>query len=77
MDSMRDPFTDLDINCKSQLALLECCREVNPGLSVVFASTRQIYGRPDYLPVDEKHPGPPHGCQRHQQNGRRMVSHSV
>ena len=56
MDSMRDPFTDLDINCKSQLALLECCREVNPGLSVVFASTRQIYGRPDYLPVDEKHP---------------------
>lgn len=56
LDSMRDPFTDLDINCKSQLALLECCREVNPDISVVFAGTRQIYGRPDYLPVDEKHP---------------------
>lgn len=56
MDSMRDPFTDLDINCKSQLALLECLKEVNPGISVVFASTRQLYGRPQYLPVDEKHP---------------------
>lgn len=56
MDSMSDPFTDLDINCKSQLALLECCREVNPGIAAVFASTRQIYGRPQYLPVDEEHP---------------------
>lgn len=56
MDSMSDPFTDLDINCKSQLALLECCREVNPGIAAVFASTRQLYGRPQYLPVDEEHP---------------------
>lgn len=56
MDSMSDPFTDLDINCRSQLALLECCREVNPQISVVFASTRQLYGRPEYLPVDERHP---------------------
>lgn len=54
-DSMHDPFTDLDINCTAQLAILEACREVNPGVRVVFASTRQIYGRPDYLPVDEKH----------------------
>lgn len=59
MDSMRDPFTDLDINCKSQLALLECCRDVNPGISIVFASTRQLYGRPQYLPVDEDHPTRP------------------
>jgi UDP-glucose 4-epimerase len=56
LDSMQDPYTDLDINCKSQLALLECCREVNPGIRIVFASTRQIYGRPEYLPVDEAHP---------------------
>lgn len=56
LDSMHDPFTDLEINCKAQLALLECCREVNPDISIVFASTRQIYGKPDYLPVDEKHP---------------------
>lgn len=55
MDSMSDPFADLDINCRSQLSLLETCRSANPGVKIVFASTRQIYGRPDYLPVDEKH----------------------
>jgi UDP-glucose 4-epimerase len=56
MDSMTDPQTDLDINCRAQLAILEACRLHNPELRIVFASTRQIYGRPDYLPVDEKHP---------------------
>jgi UDP-glucose 4-epimerase len=56
MDSMSDPETDLEINCRAQLTLLEACRKHNPKLRVVFASTRQIYGRPDYLPVDEKHP---------------------
>mgnify|MGYP006291105343 FL=1 len=55
MDSMRDPYTDLDINCHAQLSLLEICREVNPDTKIVFASTRQMYGKPDYLPVDEKH----------------------
>jgi UDP-glucose 4-epimerase len=59
MDSMDDPFTDLDINCRSQLSILEVCRRYNPGIKVVFASTRQIYGKPDYLPVDEKHPTRP------------------
>ena len=54
-ESMRDPMTDLEINCKSQLSLLECCRRHNPGAKLVFASTRQLYGRPSYLPVDEKH----------------------
>lgn len=56
MDSMTDPDTDLEINCRAQLSILETCRRTNPGIRVVFASTRQIYGRPDYLPVDEKHP---------------------
>lgn len=56
MDSMQDPFTDLEINARSQLSLLEAIRHNNPGARVVFASTRQLYGRPDYLPVDEKHP---------------------
>jgi len=55
MDSMRDPETDLEINCKAQLSILEACRQFNPGIRIVFASTRQMYGRPDYLPVDEKH----------------------
>jgi nucleoside-diphosphate-sugar epimerase len=54
-DSMIDPFTDLDINCTAQLSILETCRAHNPGIKIVYASTRQIYGRPDYLPVDEKH----------------------
>jgi dTDP-glucose 4,6-dehydratase/UDP-glucose 4-epimerase len=56
LDSMTDPFTDLDINAAAQLSILEACREGNPGAKIVFASTRQIYGRPDYLPVDESHP---------------------
>lgn len=55
MDSMHDPFTDLEINSRAQLAILEACRHANPGIRVVFASTRQIYGRPRYLPVDEEH----------------------
>ena len=56
MDSMQDPLTDLEINAKSQLFILEACRHFNPEIKVVFASTRQIYGKPQYLPVDEKHP---------------------
>lgn len=56
MDSMADPFTDMEINAHAQLAILEACRKYNPGIKVVFASTRQIYGKPDYIPVDEKHP---------------------
>lgn len=56
LDSMTDPYTDLEINCRAQLSILEACRENNPEARVVFASTRQIYGRPEYLPVDERHP---------------------
>lgn len=56
MDSMQDPFSDLDINAKAQLFILEACRKYNPDIKIVFASTRQIYGKPEYLPVDEKHP---------------------
>ena len=56
LDSMEDPFTDLEINCRAQLSILETCRQVNPHINIVFASTRQIYGRPERLPVDERHP---------------------
>ena len=55
IDSMRDPYTDLDINCRAQLSMLEACRKFNPAIRVVYAGTRQVYGRPDYLPVDERH----------------------
>ncbi|MBU3546738.1 NAD-dependent epimerase/dehydratase family protein [Polynucleobacter sp. MWH-Jannik1A5] len=56
MDSMSNPQADLDINAAAQLSILEACRQVNPEIKIVFASTRQLYGKPDYLPVDEKHP---------------------
>ena len=55
IDSMRDPYTDLEINCRSQLSLLEACRYNNPTVKIIYASTRQVYGVPDYLPVDERH----------------------
>jgi UDP-glucose 4-epimerase len=56
LDSMTDPMTDLNINAAAQLHILEACRRHNRDLKIVFASTRQVYGRPEYLPVDEKHP---------------------
>jgi UDP-glucose 4-epimerase len=55
IDSMRDPYTDLEINCRAQLSMLEACRRYNPGAHVVYAGTRQVYGRPDQLPVTERH----------------------
>ena len=55
LDSMTDPHTDLEINCRAQLSILEACRRENPSIRVVFAGTRQIYGKPDHLPVDENH----------------------
>jgi UDP-glucose 4-epimerase len=55
VDSMQDPYTDLEINCRSQLSILEACRRYNPTVKVVFAGTRQVYGRPDSLPVSESH----------------------
>ncbi len=55
IDSMADPFTDLEINCKSQLSLLESCRQYDPTVKILFAGTRGQYGRAERLPVDEKH----------------------
>lgn len=55
LDSMTDPFTDLEINARSQLFILEACRQHNPEIKIVYAGTRQSYGRPLYLPLDEEH----------------------
>jgi UDP-glucose 4-epimerase len=55
IDSMRDPITDLEINCRGQLTLLEACRHHNRDAKVVYAGTRQVYGKPAKLPVDEGH----------------------
>ena len=56
IDSMQDPETDLDINCRAQLSLLQACRENNPDARVIFAASRQQYGRPQFVPVTEDHP---------------------
>ncbi len=56
LDSMDNPFPDLEINARAQLSILEACRKYNNGVKIVFASTRQLYGKPKYLPVDERHP---------------------
>lgn len=56
IDSVTDPFTDLEINCRAQLSLLEACRRHNPGVKVLFASTRQVYGVPSTHTVAEDHP---------------------
>ena len=55
-DSMVDPLMDMEINVRAQLVLLEACRSYNPGAVIVYSSTRQFYGSPEYLPVDELHP---------------------
>jgi len=56
LGSMQEPYLDLQINAQAQLAIVEACRQVNPGIKIVYASTRQLYGKPRYLPVDEDHP---------------------
>ena len=59
LDSMERPLVDVDLNVRSHVAFLESVRRVAPGASVVQTSTRQVYGRPRYLPVDEDHPTQP------------------
>jgi UDP-glucose 4-epimerase len=54
--SMEFPERDLLINTVAQLRFLQAVARVNPGVRVVYAGTRQVYGKPDYLPLDEKHP---------------------
>ena len=55
-DSMSEPALDLENNCRAPLAVLEACRRANRAARVVYSSTRQIYGRPERIPVDESHP---------------------
>ena len=73
IDSMRDPHTDLEINCRSQLTLLEACRRHNPAAKVVYASTRQIYGKPDVPAGHRAASGAADRRQRHQQGRRRVL----
>jgi UDP-glucose 4-epimerase len=80
LDSMTDPFTDLEINAAAQLSILEAVRTLNPGIRIVFASTRQLYGKPRYLPVDENHPIVPvdiNGIHKLAGEGYHLLYHSV
>jgi UDP-glucose 4-epimerase len=79
-DSMIDPYTDLEINARSQLSILEACRHGNVNANIIFASTRQIYGKPAYLPVDERHPLQPvdiNGINKLAGEWYHMVYHNV
>jgi UDP-glucose 4-epimerase len=80
IDSMTDPFTDLEINCRSQLWILEAVRKSNPGMKIVYAGTRQIYGKPQRLPADETHPLSPtdvNGINKISGELYHLVYHSV
>lgn len=80
IDSMRDPFTDLEINCVSQLRILEACRENNPSIKIVFAGTRGQYGKAQYQPVDEQHPLHPtdvNGINNNAGEGYHLLYHHV
>jgi nucleoside-diphosphate-sugar epimerase len=59
MGGQRDPLSDIAVNATAQLRLIEAAREAAPDAIVVHASTRQFYGKPKYLPVDEAHPVAP------------------
>ena len=58
-DSMRDPQLDLGVNCVSTMNLVEACRKHNTDVRMLYTSTRQVYGRPQKLPVTEDHPTVP------------------
>jgi UDP-glucose 4-epimerase len=80
LDSMLDPLTDFQINAGLQLAIVEACRKYNPSIKIVFAGTRQIYGRAQYLPVDEEHPVSPvdyNGVTKRAGEMYQMVAHRV
>ena len=80
VDSMTDPFTDLEINCRSQLWILEAVRKNNPEIKIVYAGTRQVYGKPQRLPVDETHPLQPtdvNGINKISGELYHLVYHSV
>jgi UDP-glucose 4-epimerase len=80
IDSMTDPFTDLEINCRSQLSILEALRQHNPEAKIVYAGTRQVYGRPQRLPVDEQHllnPTDVNGINKISGEMYHLVYHSV
>lgn len=80
LESMQHPQRDLELNCGAHLALLEACRSFNPHVKIVFTSTRQVYGRPVYLPLDEHHRVAPldiNGINKHAAENYHLLYHRV
>ncbi len=80
VDSMEDPLFDLAANTTGQFAFLELLRRHNPDAVVVYTSTRQIFGRPRYLPVDEAHPVAPvdvNGITKYATEQMHLLYHEV
>lgn len=78
--SMEDPWNDLSINVEAQINILESCRKHNSNVRILFAGTRQIYGKPHYLPVDEKHPISPvdvNGINKFAAENYHLLYHNV
>jgi UDP-glucose 4-epimerase len=80
IDSICHPQRDLELNCRIQLVLLEACRSFNPHVKIVFTSTRQVYGRPVYLPFDEHHRIAPldiNGINKHAAENYHLLYHRL
>jgi UDP-glucose 4-epimerase len=80
VDSMNAPLTDLHANTTSQFAFLDLLRRENSSATVVFTSTRQLFGRPRYLPVDEEHPVSPvdvNGITKYASEQLHLLYHEV
>lgn len=79
LSSMRNPQRDLAVNAAAQLVFLDLCRLHNPAATIVYASSRQVYGRARYLPVDEEHPVNPvdyNGVHKHTAEGYHFLLRS-
>jgi UDP-glucose 4-epimerase len=82
MDSLADPLGDLEVNGRDQLGLLELCRVHAPRAVIVYAGTRQLYGRggPDRGPIDESHllqPPDPNGVSKMAAEAYHLLYHRI
>ena len=56
VQSLSDPYLDIDINCRGTINLLEASRKFNDEVRIVYSGTRSQIGKMVYSPVDEAHP---------------------
>jgi UDP-glucose 4-epimerase len=53
VESMQEPFEDLQMNAVAPLTVLEACKYENHDARIVYSGTRQAYGKPDTVPLVE------------------------